>query len=113
MADADRDKIARAVIKEALQLDETEQRAAVDRARKELKDAEHRLRELHKAGSEGLIAWRKRGELDRLIALKALTLAQIKDLAEPSGHYTAAVTGYLAEHHPPTADKTTNNTDIK
>jgi hypothetical protein len=108
MADTDRDKIARDVIEEALELRVTEHRAEVERARKKLKEAKQRLREVRKAGPEGLTAWREHGELDRLVAMKALTIAQIKDLGEKSAHYTAAVTGYLAEHHPPEEQKPVN-----
>jgi hypothetical protein len=103
MVDTDRDKMAREVIEEALELRVTEYRAEVERAHKDLKEAKRRLREVRKGGSAGLTAWQERGELDRLVAMKALTIAQIKDLGEESGHYTAAVTGYLAEHHPPGA----------
>lgn len=113
MADADRDEIARGIIEEALALEVTEHRAAVERARKKLKKAKRRLREARRGGSAGLIAWRKRGELDRLVAMKALTIAQIKDLNDESGHYTAAVTGYLSEHHPPATPKPADNADTK
>ena len=44
-----------------------------------------------------------RDKIARLVAMKALTIAQIKDLGEQTPRYTAAVTGYLAEHHPPDA----------
>jgi IS5 family transposase len=113
MADDDRDEIARGIIEEALELEVTEHRAAVERARKELKEAKRRLRKVRKAGPDGLVAWRERGELDRLVAMKALTIAQIKDLNEESGHYTAAVTGYLSEHHPPATPKPADNADTK
>lgn len=118
MPDTDRDKIASDVIEEALRLRVAEYRAAVERARKELKDAKKRLREVRKDGPDGLTAWRERGELDRLVAMKALTIAQVKDLGEETAHYTAAVTGYLAEHHPAgayssAAEKSDNSADNK
>ncbi|HEX3813565.1 MAG TPA: hypothetical protein VHX59_12045 [Mycobacteriales bacterium] len=104
MPESERDRIARAVIEEALGLDIAELQSAVAAARRKLADAEEKLKLARKVRPRRLKEWRGHDRLDRVVEMRALTIARIKDLADtsvPATNYVQAVHSYLLEHHPP------------
>lgn len=108
-----RDRLARALIDEAygLTLHEAQQALAEARdrlaaAHREVSAAERELERTQRAR----VRWRRwrridrTGHADRLVALRALTLAQVADLADtdvPPGEHLTAVREYLRRRHPP------------
>ncbi len=91
----ERDAIARAAIEHALQNLIAEQQTESELANERLATARAQLRN-----------WRRHGQLERLVALRALSIAQIDDLSgdEPRGQHLEALQAYLAEHHPPLSE---------
>jgi hypothetical protein len=96
----ERDEIARGAIERALQNIITDRQAELEAANEGVVDARAQLR-----------AWRKQGQLERLVALRALAIAQIDDLSgdPPAGQHLEALQAYLAEHHPPLSQTETPN----
>jgi len=87
----ERDELARGAIEHALKVLITERQADLEVANEGLANAQAQLR-----------TWRKQGQLDHLVALRALAIAQIDDYANepPRGQHLKALQAYLAEHHP-------------
>lgn len=91
----ERDELARAAIEHALRNQIADRQSELDAAHEGLTNAQAQLR-----------SWRKHGDLDRLVALRALAIAQIDDLSgdPPAGQHLEALQAYLAEHHRPLSE---------
>jgi len=91
-----RDKLARTIIDEALRAIIAECQTELAAANRDLATAQAKRR-----------AWRKHGEFDHIVGMRALAVAQIEDLvdqAPPAGRHLEALQSYLAEHHPPQSE---------